>query len=156
MDSNIGPYASKATMPWMHGHGFKHESHRNQSSNPFKAHSLADAFIFTFPCPRFSNSIVHPSGEQRTLIRSTLRFSMQLKKLPPPPLHSKESALLLLFECLSKCHPLSLSDRRSGYRIWPFFSPSPTIFNLRNAQVVWSGCVSGSGYKSVVINTWVS
>ena len=107
MDSNIRPYASKATMPWMHGHGFKHESHRNPSSNPFKAHSLADAFIFTFPCPRFSNSIVHPSGEQRTLIRSTLRFSMQLKKLPPPPLHSKESALLLLFECLSKCHPLS-------------------------------------------------
>ena len=42
-------------------HGFKHESHRNQSSNPFKALSFADAFIFTFPCPRFSNSIVRPS-----------------------------------------------------------------------------------------------
>ena len=103
----------------MHGHGFKHESHRNQSLNPFKALSFADAFIFTSPCPRFSNSIVHPSGEQRTLIRSTLRFSMQLKKLPPQ-LNSKESALLL-FECLSKCHPLS--DQRSGYRIWPFFLP---------------------------------
>ena len=64
--------------------------------------------------------------------RSTLRFSMQLKKLPPQ-LNSKESALLL-FECLSKCHPLS--DQRSGYRIWPFFSPSPTIFNLQTAQVV--------------------
>ena len=122
----------------MHGHGFKHESHRNPSSNPFKAHSLADAFIFTSPCPRFSNSIVHPSGEQRTLIRSTLRFSMQLKKLPPPPLHSKESALLLLFECLSKCHPLSL---RSAQRISYLAFFLPFSHDIQPPQC--SSCVVG-------------
>ena len=71
-------------------------------------------------------------------------------------LHSTQKSLRCC--CFSSVCPsvtlsLSLSDRRSGYRIWPFFSPSPTIFNLRNAQVVWSGCVTGSGYKSVVINT---
>ena len=65
-----------------------------------------------------------PAGNSaHTLIRSTLRFSMQLKKLPPPPHHSKESALLLLFECLSKCHPLSLSPIGAADIVFGLFSP---------------------------------
>ena len=64
---------------------------------------------------------------------------------------------LLLFECLSKCHPLSpINAAADGYRIWPFFSPSPTIFNLASV-----GCFSvrlrdwGVLKSRVLIDSWM-
>ena len=97
-----------------------------------------------------------PEEEEEAKYHPLTRFALMALARKNCLIHSTQKSLrAAAFRVFVQVSP-SLSDRRSGYRIWPFFSPSPTIFNLHNAQVVWSGCVSDSGYKSVVINTKVS